>query len=213
MALLGSCTVARHLATVDPGYLSLFPPDQDAKGEEVAVRLLRYLSLPTSTLVAVLPLAEAMLTCQDDSSQLFIPFVNVRRAPARPPRPPLTPSFNRQEVRVGPADASLSMSVDMDDPLCCSSPPGPPALTPPSSPNVQARDAPWEPLELQLDYWQLPGRTGASEAAVKTDKPSKQDGKTSLKGAFRGLQAVPTPGPALTLSMHLANKEKKQKSK
>ncbi|KAF5301206.1 hypothetical protein FQA39_LY10792 [Lamprigera yunnana] len=186
---LGSCTVARHLATVDPGYSNLFPNDIELKGEDLAVRLLRYISLPPFTPVASLSLAEAMLTCQDDSSQLFIPFVN--------------------EVRVGPTDNALSVSVDMDD-LMCSSPPGPPPLTPPSSPNVQVRESPWEPLELQLDYWQLP----KLNENLKTDKP-KQDGKISLKGMFRGLQAVPASSSSvctsLHLTMHVSTKEKKQK--
>lgn len=90
----------------------------------------------------------------------------------------------------------------------CSSPPGPPPLTPPSSPNVQNRESPWEPLELQLDYWQLP----KVNESVKTDK-TKQDGKTSLKGLFRGLQATPNMGLGLGLTMHVSTKEKKQKSR
>lgn len=113
--------------------------------------------------------------------------------------------LNFQEVRVGPSDTALSASVDLDD--LCSSPPAP-SITPPSSPNVQARESPWEPVELQLDYWQLPKPT---EAINKTDKP-KQDGKTSLKGLFRGLQVTPT-GSSLSVTVHMANKEKKQKSK
>lgn len=94
----------------------------------------------------------------------------------------------------------------------CSSPPGPPSLTPPSSPNVQVRESPWEPLELQLDYWQLP----KPNESFKTDK-IKQEGKVSLKGLFRGLQATPTPSPGLnpglSLTMHVSTKEKKQKSR
>lgn len=105
---------------------------------------------------------------------------------------------------MGPLDNSLSVSVDMED-LTCSSPPAPPSITPPSSPNVQMRESPWEPLELQLDYWQpLP------KFIEKTDK-LKQDGKTSLKGLFRGLQVTPSAG-SLNVTVHMANKEKKQKS-
>lgn len=74
---LGNCNIAKHLATLDNGYANLFPPEQDAKGEELILRIHRYLSVPTTGLVAQLPLAEAMLNCQDDSSQLFIPFINV----------------------------------------------------------------------------------------------------------------------------------------
>lgn len=105
---------------------------------------------------------------------------------------------------MGPLDSSLSVSVDMED-LTCSSPPAP-SITPPSSPNVQMRESPWEPLELQLDYWQLPKFIETN----KTDK-LKQDGKTSLKGLFRGLQVTPSTG-SLSVTVHMANKEKKQKS-
>ncbi|XP_074035867.1 phosphofurin acidic cluster sorting protein KrT95D [Leptinotarsa decemlineata] len=184
---LGSCSISKHLSSLDQGYQTLFPSDQELKIEELSQRVLRYLSAPTSAPVAQIPVGEAMLTCHDENSQLFIPFVS--------------------EVRVGPADQSQSVSVDLDD-LICSSPPAP-SLTPPSSPNVHAREAPWEPLELQVDYWQL---TKFSEANIKTDKDkAKQDGKTSLKALFRGLQASPTTMTGLNLTMHLANKEKKQK--
>ncbi|KAJ8980677.1 hypothetical protein NQ317_013289 [Molorchus minor] len=182
---LGSCNIARHLSMLDPGYQSLFPSDQELKIDELSQRLLRYLSSPASAPVIQLPVGEAMLTCYDENSQLFIPFIS--------------------EVRVGPAEHSLSVSVDLDD-LICSSPPAP-SLTPPSSPNVQARDSPWEPLELQLDYWQLPK---FGDNVIKTDK-TKQDGKTSLKAVFRGLQASPTTNSGLNITMLLANKEKKQK--
>ncbi|XP_018563030.1 phosphofurin acidic cluster sorting protein 1 isoform X3 [Anoplophora glabripennis] len=182
---LGNCNISRHLAMLDPGYQTLFPNEQELKIDELSQRLQRYLSSPLSAPVAQLPIGEAMLTCHDENSQLFIPFVS--------------------EVRVGPADLALSISVDLDD-LMCSSPPAP-SLTPPSSPNVQARDSPWEPLDLQLDYWQLPK---FSDSTIKTDK-TKQDGKTSLKAIFRGLQVSPTTHSGLNVTMLLANKEKKQK--
>lgn len=177
VAPLGSCAVSRHLASLDAGYAALFPNEQDFK-EDLASRIHRYVA--GNGPVTQLPLAEAMLTCQDDSSQLFIPFVS--------------------EVRVGPADTGNSLSMDLDDVMCYSNQP-PPPLTPPSSPNVQVRESPWEPLELQLDYWQIPG------SREKSDKATKTDGKTSLKGLFRALQA----SPGLSLSIHLASKEKKQK--
>lgn len=114
----------------------------------------------------------------------------------------------------------MSVSVDMDDLMSCSSPPAPPSsITPPSSPNVQARDSPWEPLELQLDYWQLPkcndstSSTTSASTNLKTDKMTKQqDSKISMKALFRGLQATPTTTSGLNITIHLANKEKKQKS-
>lgn len=174
--------VARQLASLDAGYSSLFPPDSDANKDELATRVLRYVN--GGGPATQLPLAEAMLTFQDDSSQLFIPFVS--------------------EVRVGPSDTAHSLSVDLDD-LLCSSPPAPPPLTPPSSPNVQVRETPWEPLELQLDYWQLPGAKSGEKG--EKDKGTKPDGKTSMRGLLRGLQA----SPGLTLAIHMASKEKKQK--
>lgn len=183
---LGNSGVSRHLATLDSGYMTLFPAENDPKGDDIAQRLVRYTSVPITAPLAQLPIGEAMLTCYDETSQLFIPFIN--------------------EVRVGPADHVLSVSVDMDD--ICSSPPAP-SLTPPSSPNVQVRESPWEPLELQIDYWQMPK---FNENLIKTDKDkTKQDGKTSLKGVFRGLQASPSSNAGLCVNMHMASKEKKQK--
>lgn len=181
----GTCGVSRQLANLDPGYMSLFPSETDPKSDEIAQKLIRYTSVPISAPLAQLPIAEAMLTCCDETSQLFIPFVN--------------------EVRVGPADHILSVSVDMED---CSSPPAP-SLTPPSSPNVQVRESPWEPQELQIDYWQMP-KYNDNIIKIEKDK-SKQDGKTSIKGIFRGLQVSPTSTCGLCVNMHLANKEKKQK--
>lgn len=76
---LGNCNISKHLATLDSGYAALFPVDQELKCEELTVRMHRYLSVSTTAPVAQLPIAEAMLNCQDDSSQLFIPFINVSR--------------------------------------------------------------------------------------------------------------------------------------
>lgn len=76
---VGNCGLTRHLANLDQGYASLFPTDQELKIDELTGRLQRYLSVPSSAPIAQLPLGEAMLTCQDDSSQLFVPFLNVRR--------------------------------------------------------------------------------------------------------------------------------------
>ncbi|KAJ8925718.1 hypothetical protein NQ315_009565 [Exocentrus adspersus] len=181
---LGNCNISRHLALLDSGYQTLFPNEQELKIDDLSQRLQRYLSSPLSAPVAQLPIGEAMLTCHDENSQLFIPFVS--------------------EVRVGPADLALSISVDLDD-LICSSPPAP-SLTPPSSPNVQARDSPWEPLELQLDYWQLPK---FSDTTIKTDK-TKQDGKTSLKAIFRGASGF-ADHTFWTQLMRLGKKKEKER--
>ncbi|XP_066262450.1 phosphofurin acidic cluster sorting protein 1 [Euwallacea similis] len=186
---LGACGISKHLATLDAVYMALFTTEVEPKIEELSQKIIRYISVPACAApLAHLPIAEAMLTCYDETSQLFIPFIH--------------------EVRVGPAESTLSASVDMDD--ICSSPPAP-SITPPSSPNVQIRDSPWEPLELQIDYWQMPK---LNENIIKTEKEkdkAKQDGKTSLKGIFRGLQASPTSTSGLCVNMHMTNKEKKQK--
>lgn len=70
--------MSRQLASLDPGYSGLFPPDQDIKPDDLAVRIQRYISTPNTAPVAQLPIAEAMLNCYDDASQQFVPFVNVR---------------------------------------------------------------------------------------------------------------------------------------
>lgn len=132
----------------------------------------------------------------DDSSQIFIPFIN--------------------DVRVGCPDSSSSASVDLEEsnismsgsppslppPTLPVPPPG--KLTPPSSPNVgqPAREG-WEPVELQLDYW---GKQTQGEK-----------GKSTLRQAFRALhvQRLPSLGeaPGHHLCMNYTTKEKKQKSK
>lgn len=132
----------------------------------------------------------------DDSSQIFIPFIN--------------------DVRVGCPDSSSSASVDLEESnvSMSGSPPSlpPPSLpvptpgklTPPSSPNVgqPAREG-WEPVELQLDYW--------------SKQTQGEKGKSTLRQAFRALhvQRLPSLGevPGYHLSMNFTTKEKKQKSK
>lgn len=73
-----NCNISKQLTAQDQGYATLFPSDQEIKGDELISRIHRYLSTPNTAPTAHLSLAEAMLNCQDDSSQLFIPFVNVR---------------------------------------------------------------------------------------------------------------------------------------
>lgn len=123
---------------------------------------------------------------------------------------------------MGPTDSGISLSVDLDEsttggPLLSSSPPAP--LTPPSSPNVQNRELPWEPLELQLDYWTTPKPGDVSKTESSGKEKGKIDGKCSLKGVFRSLQVSrlsPTGQSAsanFSLTMNYTTKEKKQKSK
>ncbi|XP_014471099.1 PREDICTED: phosphofurin acidic cluster sorting protein 2 isoform X3 [Dinoponera quadriceps] len=198
---LGSNTLTRYLGSVDAKYSMLFGDEwkellerEGGGSSEGAARISEYLA--TANTVLPLPIAEAMVTYRetDDSSQIFIPFVN--------------------DVRVGCPDSSSSASVDLEESniSMSGSPPSlpPPSLpvpppgklTPPSSPNVgqPAREG-WEPVELQLDYW---GKQTQGEK-----------GKNTLRQAFRALhvQRLPSLGeaPGHHLSMNYTTKEKKQK--
>ncbi|XP_032664421.1 phosphofurin acidic cluster sorting protein 2 isoform X3 [Odontomachus brunneus] len=198
---LGSNTLTRYLGSVDVKYSMLFGDEwkellerEGGGSSEGAARISEYLAAANTVLP--LPIAEAMVTYRetDDSSQIFIPFVN--------------------DVRVGCPDSSSSASVDLEESnvSMSGSPPSlpPPSLpvpppgklTPPSSPNVgqPAREG-WEPVELQLDYW---GKQTQGEK-----------GKSTLRQAFRALhvQRLPPLGeaPGHHLSMNYMTKEKKQK--
>ncbi|XP_015585151.1 phosphofurin acidic cluster sorting protein 2 isoform X2 [Cephus cinctus] len=197
---LGSNTLSKYLGSLDTKYSMLFGDEwkelleREAGGaSEGAARVSEYLASAGPTLS--LPIAEAMVTYRetDDSSQIFIPFVN--------------------DVRVGCPDSSTSASVDLEESsiLMSGSPPSLPTpglplpppgrLTPPSSPNVGQPREGWEPVELQLDYWSKPALG--------------EKGKSTLRQAFRALhvQRLPPLGetPGHHLSMTYTTKEKKQK--
>ncbi|EZA59466.1 hypothetical protein DMN91_010747 [Ooceraea biroi] len=199
---LGSNTLTRYLGSIDAKYSMLFGDEwkelmerEGGGSSEGAARVSEYLA--TANAVLLLPIAEAMVTYRetDDSSQIFIPFIN--------------------DVRVGCPDSSSSTSVDLEEsnisvsgsppslpPPTLPVPPVPGKLTPPSSPNVgQPTREGWEPVELQLDYW---GKQTQGEK-----------GKSTLRQAFRALhvQRLPSLGevPGHHLSMNYTTKEKKQK--
>ncbi|XP_018369660.1 PREDICTED: phosphofurin acidic cluster sorting protein 2 isoform X3 [Trachymyrmex cornetzi] len=198
---LGSNTLTRYLSSIDTKYSKLFGDEwkellerEGGGSTECAARASEYLA--TANTILLLPIAEAMVTYRetDDSSQIFIPFIN--------------------DVRVGCPDSSSSTSVDLEESniSMSGSPPSlpPPSLpvptpgklTPPSSPNVgqPAREG-WEPVELQLDYW--------------SKQTQGEKGKSTLRQAFRALhvQRLPSLGevPGHHLSMNFTTKEKKQK--
>ncbi|XP_025990015.1 phosphofurin acidic cluster sorting protein 2 isoform X3 [Solenopsis invicta] len=196
---LGSNTLTKYLGSIDAKYSKLFGDEwkehlEREGSSECAARVSEYLA--TANTVLLLPIAEAMVTYRetDDSSQIFIPFIN--------------------DVRVGCPDSSSSASVDLEESnvSMSGSPPSlpPPSLpvptpgklTPPSSPNVgqPAREG-WEPVELQLDYW--------------SKQTQGEKGKSTLRQAFRALhvQRLPSLGevPGYHLSMNFTTKEKKQK--
>ncbi|XP_043480005.1 phosphofurin acidic cluster sorting protein 2 isoform X2 [Leptopilina heterotoma] len=197
---LGYNSLAKYLASIDSKYASLFGDDwkemidRDGGGNsEVSTRVAEYIS--SAGLTLLLPIAEAMVAYRetDDSSQIFIPFVN--------------------DVRVGCPDSSSSTSVDLEEggttmsgsppslPTPGAQVPPPSRLTPPSSPNVGQPREGWEPVEMQLDYW---GKLSLGEK-----------GKNTLRQAFRALhvQRLPALGesPGNNLSMSYTIKEKKQK--
>ncbi|XP_006617338.1 phosphofurin acidic cluster sorting protein 2 isoform X1 [Apis dorsata] len=198
---LGSNTLSKYLGSIDAKYSMLFGDEwkellerEGGGASEGAARVSEYLATAGTTLL--LPIAEAMVTYRetDDSSQIFIPFIN--------------------DVRVGCPDSSSSASVDLEESNVTMSgsppslpPPGlpiplPGRLTPPSSPNVgQPTREGWEPVELQLDYW--------------SKHTQGEKGKNTLRQAFRALhvQRLPLHGetPGHYLSMNYTTKEKKQK--
>lgn len=206
----GSSPVARYLSSVDNCYASLFGDSSwrelvergSPEAPELADRVADYLSGAHSCLQ--LPVAEAMVTYKghssdDESTQVFIPFIS--------------------DVKIGVMDG-VSSSVDLEEALPGSSPPGPPmereSTTPPSSPSMSSAGlAPaggcpsggpqGEAMDLQLDYWTL------GPSARKGTEPSK----LTLKAWFRSVQVwrlantSEALGPSLTLNY--VTKEKKQK--
>lgn len=76
VVLSGNNGVSRYLSTLDSLYSNLFPSETEIKPEELITRMQRYVSSSTAPSVQM-PIAEAMLTCHDESSQIFIPFINV----------------------------------------------------------------------------------------------------------------------------------------
>ncbi|XP_076165314.1 phosphofurin acidic cluster sorting protein KrT95D isoform X3 [Ptiloglossa arizonensis] len=198
---LGSNTLSKYLSSIDTKYSMLFGDEwkellerEGGGASECAARVSEYFAVAGTTLL--LPIAEAMVTYRetDDSSQIFIPFIN--------------------DVRVGCPDSSSSASVDLEESNITMSgsppslpPPGlpiplPGRLTPPSSPNVgQPTREGWEPVELQLDYW--------------SKQTQGEKGKNTLRQAFRALhvQRLPPLGetPGHHLTMNYTTKEKKQK--
>ncbi|PSN31243.1 Phosphofurin acidic cluster sorting protein 2, partial [Blattella germanica] len=177
---LGNNSLARYLSSLDGVYASAFSAEtwkelleraelQKTDCQEMLNRVHRYLHSASATIQ--LPVAEAMITYKEkssdeESSQIFVPFVN--------------------DVRLGSPESSASASVDLDEaqlnvPQLSGSPPSLVSLpdkkdriTPPSSPNINSlyigtnRDQSLsEPMELQLDYWLIPGKSSEAPAVVK----------------------------------------------
>ncbi|CAH0594027.1 unnamed protein product [Chrysodeixis includens] len=199
---IGPSVIARHLSASDGAYASLFTSDswaniceRAADGSapdvsEMTSRIGRYLN--SIGPVNNVPIGEAMVAYRDkagdeDSSQTFVPFI--------------------AEVRVGCSEGGVS-SVELDEggsPPARASPPATPAPHAlaglPHATDLAATPLPLlartEPLELQLDYWLVPGR--------QTDGT---DSKVTVKASFRALHVTRQNAH---LCITYLTKEKKQK--
>uniref|UniRef100_A0A4W5K0T6 Phosphofurin acidic cluster sorting protein 1a n=1 Tax=Hucho hucho TaxID=62062 RepID=A0A4W5K0T6_9TELE len=228
---LGCHPVAKHLASLDPRYSSVFldnarkdlfsglePPHSTADGVDVAGRIRQYISSVSVT--HQLPIAEAMLTCEykrydEDSYQKFVPFVGVVKVGLI--EPTLAYSGGDAEEAV-----SVSLAVPSTSPQSHGSPTGMTreAVTPPSSPSLSSgvvspnMSHGVDTIGLTVDYW------------VATCSERKKDGercdkgsKNTLKSAFRSLQVSRLPGggstenqpQANTMAMTVVTKEKNKK--
>ncbi|XP_037294259.1 phosphofurin acidic cluster sorting protein 1 isoform X3 [Manduca sexta] len=196
---IGPNTVSRYLAASDGGYAALFSgeswcslADRVADGAgadigEMSNRIARYLN--SIGPVVNIPIGEAMVAYREksgdeDASQTFVPFI--------------------AEVRVGCSEGGVS-SLELEEggsPPARPSPPGTPA--PPHHAHAPPDLAPLppllqrtEPLELQLDYWLVPGR-----------QTEGTDTKVTVKASFRALHVT---RQNTHLCITYLTKEKKQK--
>ncbi|RZF43084.1 hypothetical protein LSTR_LSTR001262 [Laodelphax striatellus] len=212
---LGNNTLCRYLGSLDGVYNATFASDswreilERGDSGEAVNRIQRYVQQATSSATVHLPIAEAMLayrekSSDDESSQIFIPFMN--------------------DVRLGSPEGSSSASVDFEEgavpmnsvisgsPPSSMQTPGEKKVTPPSSPNMSTmmigqsitfREL-CEPLELQLDYWLIPGcgGEGGGGAGGGGGKGKGDLTKSTLKSTFRSLQVA---------LMRLGKKKEKEK--
>uniref|UniRef100_A0A673XP88 Phosphofurin acidic cluster sorting protein 1a n=1 Tax=Salmo trutta TaxID=8032 RepID=A0A673XP88_SALTR len=219
---LGCHPVAKHLASLDPRYSSVFldnawkdlfsglePPH--SSGVDVAARIRQYISSVSVT--HLLPIAEAMLTCEykrydEDSYQKFVPFVGVSKS--------VLMGGDTEEA------VSVSLAVPSTSPQSHGSPTGMTrgAVTPPPSPSLSSglvspnMSHGVDTIGLTVDYW------------VATCSERKKDGercdkgsKNTLKSAFCSLQVSRLPGwgstenppQANTMAMTMVTKEKNKK--
>ncbi|XP_076835480.1 phosphofurin acidic cluster sorting protein 1a isoform X2 [Brachyhypopomus gauderio] len=229
---LGSHPVAKHLGSLDNRYSSAFldsswreffsgpdstqPGSLCAEGVDVAGRICQYIS--GASVTHQLPIAEAMLTCKnktqdDDSCQIFVPFVGVVKVGLIEPGPGPT---------VGECEEGLSLSLVVPS----TSPPVhalsagmmKDSVTPPPSPSLSSGltvlgspilshgvDA----IGLQVDYWVVDKRKDGE----------RRDTKNTLKSVFRSLQVSRLPSAASgdlqsnssTMAMTVVTKEKNKK--
>uniref|UniRef100_A0AAZ3PTQ9 Phosphofurin acidic cluster sorting protein 1 n=1 Tax=Oncorhynchus tshawytscha TaxID=74940 RepID=A0AAZ3PTQ9_ONCTS len=223
---LGCHPVAKHLASLDPRYSSVFLDNawKDlfsllSLQIDSALLIRQYISGVSVT--HQLPIAEAMLTCEnkrydEDSYQKFVPFVGVSKSVLM-----VFSDTDVETVYFANNAFSVSLAVPSTSPQSHGSPTGMPreAATPPSpslssglvSPNMSHGV---DTIGLTVDYW------------VATCSERKKDGercdkgsKNTLKSAFCSLQVSRLPGggstenqpQANTMAMTMVTKEKNKK--
>ncbi|CAH1729134.1 unnamed protein product [Chironomus riparius] len=209
---IGSSAISRYLSSLDNSYASLFGNEtwqqlcsnnessqQKIDSLEITNRIQRYLH--SSGPCTQVPIAEAMITRDEDSCQIFVPFIT--------------------DVRLGQLNEGTQLSLDLDESMSTitsilsSSPPTTGGRLSPTQPN-----APYsllqEPLELQVDYW--PFIRPIIDAKDKKEAKSQDQGKNSVKSTFKNLQVWRLPLNPVTggevsngLTLCFAAKEKKQK--
>uniref|UniRef100_A0A673XP05 Phosphofurin acidic cluster sorting protein 1a n=1 Tax=Salmo trutta TaxID=8032 RepID=A0A673XP05_SALTR len=201
---LGCHPVAKHLASLDPRYSSVFLDNawkdlfsglEPPHSMDVAARIRQYISSVSVT--HLLPIAEAMLTCEykrydEDSYQKFVPFVGV----------------SKSVLMGGDTEEAVSVSLSC---FLHSSPLSASRSLSTRSPNMSHGV---DTIGLTVDYW------------VATCSERKKDGercdkgsKNTLKSAFCSLQVSRLPGwgstenppQANTMAMTMVTKEKNKK--
>uniref|UniRef100_A0A673Y189 Phosphofurin acidic cluster sorting protein 1a n=1 Tax=Salmo trutta TaxID=8032 RepID=A0A673Y189_SALTR len=191
---LGCHPVAKHLASLDPRYSSVFldnawrdlfsrlePPHSTADGVDVAGRISQYISSVSVT--HQLPIAEAMLTCKYKTVTLAVPSTS----------PPAhgSPTGMTREAVTPPPSPSLSSGL--------------------GSPNMSHGV---DTIGLTVDYW-----VATCSERKKDGERCDKGSKNTLKSAFRSLQVSRLPGrgstenppQANTMAMTVVTKEKNKK--
>uniref|UniRef100_A0A8C8ERI3 Phosphofurin acidic cluster sorting protein 1-like n=1 Tax=Oncorhynchus tshawytscha TaxID=74940 RepID=A0A8C8ERI3_ONCTS len=189
---LGCHPVAKHLASLDPRYSSVFldnawrdlfsrlePPHSTADGVDVAGRISQYISSVSVT--HQLPIAEAMLTCK----------YKTLAVPSTSPPAHGSPTGMTREAVTPPPSPSLSSGL--------------------GSPNMSHGV---DTIGLTVDYW-----VATCSERKKDGERCDKGSKNTLKSAFRSLQVSRLPGggstenqpQANTMAMTVVTKEKNKK--
>uniref|UniRef100_A0A673Y175 Phosphofurin acidic cluster sorting protein 1a n=1 Tax=Salmo trutta TaxID=8032 RepID=A0A673Y175_SALTR len=191
---LGCHPVAKHLASLDPRYSSVFLDNAwrdlfsrldairlSADGVDVAGRISQYISSVSVT--HQLPIAEAMLTCKYKTVTLAVPSTS----------PPAhgSPTGMTREAVTPPPSPSLSSGL--------------------GSPNMSHGV---DTIGLTVDYW-----VATCSERKKDGERCDKGSKNTLKSAFRSLQVSRLPGrgstenppQANTMAMTVVTKEKNKK--